>query len=289
MEANLRNTKIKIAKIFIEYEFPANKTFTRNEISSNLFVREKEFETFNKELFTQTKNLFRLNLDFYIKIRDWEQLHNDSKDSINSCIREYKKLFEQIERTNNYFDILQYLKPLVKQLHWFYLPVYRDLMINNRGVSPEENIEEYYNHFHSLKDLYKIIDTPSNLWKTLKGDINLNQECNFEVYTNRWGHEDTYKVKRIYNGWYVSHLSIEGECNPDGTGLIENSYGGFIANFNQDSVEYPESFHYFMERLWNLADETEMSIQELQQKLSDVARLISEVEKTIKIYTPNWY
>jgi len=289
MEANQRNTMIKIAKVFIDKNFPANKTFTRNDISSLLFVREKEFEAFKGELFIKTNKLYRILPAFYEKILEWKKLHNENKENIENAIVEYKKLFESIEKTYNYSAIFAQLIPLIKRLHWYLLPVYRDLMIHNRRVSPEENIEEYYNHFHSLQDLYKIIDAPADVWKTLKGDVNLNQECYFNVYTNRWGHEDIYKVKRIYNGWYVYHQSIGGFCSPDGKGLNEDSDGGFIANFDQDYVEYPDKFHYVIERLWNLADETEMSIQELQQKLSEVAKLISEVEKTVKRYTPDWY
>lgn len=33
----------------------------------------------------------------------------------------------------------------------------------------------------------------------------------FKVYTARWGHEDTYTIRRTYEGWYVRHISIKGK------------------------------------------------------------------------------
>lgn len=289
MNANIRNTKIKIAKIFIEKKFQADKIFTRNDIPSVLFVREKEFETFKAILFVKTNKSYSITPAFYDEILKWKNLHNKNKGSIENTIHNYKKLFKSIEKTYNYNTIFDQLTPLFQQLHWCFLPVYSDVIIDNRDVSPEDDIVTYYNNFHSLQDLYKIIDSSPDYWKTLKGDINLNQVCNFAVYTKRWGHEDVYKVKRLYNGWYVENISISGSSAPDGRALNPNSKGGFLANFNQDFVDYPDQFHSVIKRLWELADETEMDIKELQIKLSEVARLISEVEKTISRFTPDWY
>lgn len=297
MEANLRNTKLKIGKIFIENDFPENKKFSRTQISDILFVREKEFERFKEELFNEIDNEYTLDSTFFLEIAGWKKNHIESNDSIETSIAEYKEIYEKIAKDYNYNQYSTDLKPLINKLHWHFLPIYKDVMIDNRGISPEENIEEYYNHYHSLQDLYNIIDLPPNNWKTLNGDINLNLACKFPVYTNRWGHEDIYSVKRTYKGWYVSNLAISGESKPNGKGFSygdededdDSTGGGFIDNFNQDYVEYPKSFHYIIERLWEMADQTEMSINELQEKLLEVARLISEVEKTINRFTPKWY
>ena len=126
--------------------------------------------------------------------------------------------------------------------------------------------------------------------------MNLDKPCDFPVYTNRWGHEDVYKVTRLYNGWQVEFNNIGGFCTSDGKGVTielhgerQETRGGFIANFQQDHVDYPKNFHYVIERLWNLADSNEMKIDELQVKLKDVARLVSEVEKAVGRFTPSWY
>lgn len=288
IEANKRNTEMKIAKIFIENNISKEKVFSRNEIASTLFVREKEFEAFKDDLFVVKDENYTVNLEVYKKIEVWKEKHQENKEQIDIAITKYKKLFEKIQETYNYQEKIKEFKPLIIKLHWYFLPIYSDQMINNRGVNPEDDIYDYYDHFHSLQDLYKIIDAKSGYWKTLKGDVNLNHIFKFPVYTNRWGHEDIYKVKRIYNGWYVTNIGIRGYCTPNGEGIGE-ARGGFIANFNQDYVQYPKSFHYIIETLWELADDTEMSIDELQEKLLDVARLISETEKTINRFTPDWY
>ncbi|WP_066631487.1 hypothetical protein [Labilibacter marinus] len=290
MQANKRNTKVKIAKAFIENSFIKDKIFSRSDIESVLFVREKEFESFKEQLFIEAdRGGYRVDPDFFEEILKWKKFHNSSKESIETAKVEYKKMFQSFECDYNYPPVFDKITPLFNQLHWYFLPVYKDHMIDNRGVIPEENINEYYNHFHSLQDLYKIIDSTSNNWKSLKGDVNLNQVCDFPVYTNRWGHEDNYKVTRTFNGWSVENLGIGGACSPEGKSLDKESESGFIANFEQDFVDYPSKFHYIIERLWNLADETEMDIKELQSKLYEVAKLVSEVEKTISRNTPDWY
>lgn len=289
MDACFRNTKIKIAKSVIEKEYLENKSYTRKEIANSLFVREKEFEQFKEILFKKEDESYLLNPDFFKEIKGWSLKQQESSTSIEDTKNQFIEIFIEIKKDFNYRKKFEKLKPLFRRLHWYYLPVYQDLMITNRGINPEKNIDEYYDHFHSLEDLYNIISKPNHYWKTLKGDINLNQECNFAVYTNRWGHEDMYKVKRVYDGWYVSHLSINGHSTPDALYEDDTPGGAFVANFQQDYVDYPKSFHYILGRLWEIADENDMEIQELQEKLSDVALLVSQVEKTVKKYTPNWY
>ncbi len=288
IEAVKRNTEMKIAKIFIENSFSEEQLFTLNEIASTLFVREKEFESFKSLLFIDVQSNYRVSPELYTKIVEWRKKHEENKDQIKDTIKEYKKLFESIQESYNYTEVFNDFKPLIYKLHWAFLPVYEDYMINNRGVNPEDDINDYYDHFHSLQDLYKTIDASKSSWKTLKGDINLNHIFKFPIYTNRWGHEDVYKVIRTYNGWSVANIGISGVCDTYGKGL-NDSRGGFVANFNQDYVQYPESFHFMINRLWELADESEMSIEELQAKLLNIANLISEVEKTIDKFTPNWY
>jgi hypothetical protein len=95
--------------------------------------------------------------------------------------------------------------------------------------------------------------------------INLNRELTFKVYTCRWGHYDYYKVERKTKGWYVSHIAINGLSEKDGTGAL-------LMNLDHDSVFYPENgVKYALETLWKLADETEMEVSDLQDKLQQIA------------------
>lgn len=296
MEANIRNTKIKIAKSFLENSFTKKVSFTEKELSKHLWIRKKEIEAFKDDLFDERDGNFSLKDSFYNEVSMWMKKNETSKENIEEVKEKYKALFEKFSQSYDYSDYMPNLKPLYNQLHWYFLPVYRDYMIDNRRTSPEDNIDEYYDHFHSLQDLYNLIDKEDDYWKTLKGDVNLEVPCKFPIYTNRWGSEDVYTVTRIYNGWNVRYHGIGGECEPDGKGRdvefdgrIMSSPGGFIANFNQDNVDYPKNFHYAIKRLWDLADENEMKPEELQEKLYDVAKLVSEVERTVGRYTPSWY
>ena len=54
----------------------------------------------------------------------------------------------------------------------------------------------------------------------VKGDLTLDREMTFRVYTRRHGHTDTYRVKRTVEGWEVKHISINGKCDKDGTGAL---------------------------------------------------------------------
>lgn len=296
MEANLRNTKIKIARSFLENNYTKDRSFTEKELSKRLWIRKKEIEAFKDKLFDERDGKFSLKESFYNEVSKWIQEHDANKENIEEVKEKYKALFEKFSKSYNYSEYMRGLKPLYTHLHWYFLPVYRDYMIDNRGVSPEDDIDEYYDHFHSLQDLYNLIDKDQDYWKTLKGDLNLGVPYKFPVYTNRWGHEDIYAVTRTYDGWYVKYHGIGGECKPDGKGRDSefdgrtiSSPGGFIENFNQDYVDYPKNFHYVIERLWNLADENEMNPDELQEKLLDVAKLVSEVERTVGRFTPSWY
>lgn len=283
---------MKIAKIFIEKNFQEKETFNRNEISSMLFVRQKEFKTFSKDLFqkTQKEDVYEVKSQFFSEICKWKALHikHKNNENIENNISKYKELFKQLEANLDSFnDVYKDIIPLLEPLHWNFLPVYDDDMIDAREISPESDIENYYNHFHSLEDLYNVITGSSDSWKTLKGDVNLDKEMEFKVFTERWRNEDTYLVKRTYRGWFVQFLGIRGECTPDGRGF-NGEKGTFIKNFKNDSINYPSQFHEYLGLLWELADENEMSLFELQEKLSEIAKLVSENEKSLMNNMPSF-
>ena len=93
IEANKRNTEMKIAKIFIENSFSKEKLFSKNEIASTLFVKEKEFEAFKDDLFVVKDDNYTVKPEFYKKIEIWKEKHQANKDQIDTAINEYKKLF----------------------------------------------------------------------------------------------------------------------------------------------------------------------------------------------------
>jgi len=90
------------------------------------------------------------------------------------------------------------------------------------------------------------------------------------VYSKRWGHDDTYEIKRTEKGWYVGHLAINGEANKRAEPILFN-------NFRQDSIAYPNDLPDYMEFLWESSiDKDENWIQE---RLDEISEWIKTVEK----------
>lgn len=119
-------------------------------------------------------------------------------------------------------------------------------------------------------------------WKSVEGDINLDKDMKFKVYTTRWGHDDIYTIRRTFKGWDVRHIGINGETEKNGRGALES-------NLEHDSICYPkEGVEYAFQTLWQEADTTSMSIEELQSRIQDIADWISEVEKVTHQYQPDW-
>ena len=139
---------------------------------------------------------------------------------------------------------------------------------------------EYYNHPDCLKALLNEVKNKGIILSN-KSDDTLDKEIPFKVYTRRWGHEDTYSIKRTVNGWYCKYIAIRGECE-------KNGEGGLFKNLDHDSIFYPkEGVAYAMERLWEEADEGEIDFEELSKKLQQIADWISVVEKSINAQ-PEW-
>jgi len=248
IEPILRNTKVKIAKSFIENDFDYSKGFSKIEMSSSLWLMQKEIETFCDKLFDNRGDIYVLKKNFVEKIKNWKQLHLEALDKKEILSKNYLEIFSKFEKDFSFMGFYEDIYKHIPELHWSFLPIYSDQMIYNRRVDPEESMKDYYYHFHSLRDLKREIDKDPDYWKTLKGDINLNQDCDFPIYTNRFGNEDVYKVRRVYNGWDVNFIGIGGYCTPDGKGIPDGKgnngrKGGFVANFEQDSVSlsYPKN------------------------------------------------
>lgn len=130
--------------------------------------------------------------------------------------------------------------------------------------------------------MYKIILGEYKYKLSYRGDINLDYKLNFKVYTRRWGHYDNYSIARTITGWKVSHLSYNGNDEKDGSKYL-------LKSLDHDSVVYPEDgIKYALVTLWNMADEEEMSVEELQIKLQEIADWISEVEKVTGATQPSW-
>lgn len=285
-QARLRNLIIKIAHAVIEDRLDLNMSFEDGDIFKKLYFKRSDLKKHRKTIF---ENKFILE---------------EIKEKVNLYIKKYEESFKcnEEERFKNlYFELDSYFKThnsdemkfkqnikeatdIATRLHWKYLPIYVEQFIVNNGVLPEDQLGYFYNHFHAIEDLYRYIFTDNKIdWKSIDGDINLDKEMVFRVYTTRWGHHDNYTIKRTISGWFVEHLMANnGESEKNGEGAL-------LEKLDHDSVAYPtEGVKYALEMLWNEADTTEMTVAELQKKLNEIALWIEQVEKVTHEYQPDW-
>ncbi len=107
----------------------------------------------------------------------------------------------------------------------------------------------------------------------------MNEELRFRVYSRRWGHYDTYELVRTSTGWNVSHLAINGDCEPNG-----NPY--LISNLKQDNISYPSNFPQILETFWNHIDEENLDRDQIQEKIDELANWISITENNKPSWSP---
>jgi hypothetical protein len=100
---------------------------------------------------------------------------------------------------------------------------------------------------------------------------------NFTVYNRRHNNEVTYTVTKTNSGWHIQHIAINGECSSDGSPF-------FYDNFNQDFINYPSGFDGFLEFIWTGLNNEELSPEEAQIKLQELADWVSSCERT----QPKW-
>lgn len=163
---------------------------------------------------------------------------------------------------------------------WGRLPILPEYLMINSGRIPEKGIEEFYDHYHMLQALRRDI-LGKGVTMDIKGDLTLDKRLTFKVYNRRWGHADTYGITRTVEGWNVSHIT-NGKSEKDGDGTL-------IANLNHDSIFFPEEgVKYALSKLWEQAEDGELTLSELQKRLQQVADWISIVEKAVGEGQPDW-
>jgi hypothetical protein len=282
----LRNLKIKLFHFREKNEVD---TFTLKELNKKLYFKISDIIFYADKFFDKNEDEFTIQPELLDELNDYENKQDHLPDNIDGMEEEFKSHYRYLKknlsnlgRVNDWQERIEKMNNLATKLHWKYMPIYEEYMLENRGIIPEENIEEYYDHYHSLEDLYREIVGEGLDWKSTEGDCNIDKELTFEVFTTRWGHEDRYRMKRTIYGWYVKHISINGYSQKNGIGAL-------FSNFRQDGVFYPEDgVKHALETLWNDADNSEMSADELQKRLQEIAYWVSEVEKATKSTQPSW-
>lgn len=93
-----------------------------------------------------------------------------------------------------------------------------------------------------------------------------------EVYSPRWGHIDRYKISKTDNGWYVAHISINGECDKTGAPYL-------FENFRQDEINYSPNLGMYMKTLWDKSTSCNMSEDEIQEQLDLLGKWLQTDQK----------
>lgn len=290
-EARIRNLLIKIFKAYELDGKILTNPITEEEVKSKLYFKESDI--CNSKLLVENDGNYSLsdiainkictfiswNKQYVKRLQEQPELEEQFKLLYNDIKASFEVVgYDHAERLSKIKRAIQ----IANILHWKYMPLFSEQMIINRGIIPEDNVLEYYNHFHALEDLYKEMVGEGMKHNTTEGDINLGKELKFRVYTTRWGHDDVYRVKRTIDGWYVEHISINGPSDKRGVGALK-------ANLSQDSVKYYEDgVESALELLWNDADSTPMPVEELQTKLQEIADWISAMEKATRDHQPEW-
>jgi hypothetical protein len=93
----------------------------------------------------------------------------------------------------------------------------------------------------------------------------------FNVYSRRWGHFDTYKLNKTPGGWYIKHLDISGNCDTYGNPI-------FYQIFERDCISYPSNFSEYLYYLWQKVDSNKWNERTIQPKLNALAKWVSHTE-----------
>lgn len=148
-------------------------------------------------------------------------------------------------------------------------------MIENRGVPPSN--PNFYEHIHPIEDLLKFIADPSANYDP--EDQTIGHEFDFEVYSRRWQHNDTYKLQRTNRGWSVSSLAPQPVATAK-DGRVGGKLGtGLFQLLDHDSINYPEELPGYLEWLWQRAAEEGLVHDKLQEALTMLANWVSLVER----------
>jgi len=153
------------------------------------------------------------------------------------------------------------------QLHKLVKPKHHKYMLVNRDVSPDD--PEFYNHIHPIQDLLAFLKDPHA--NDDPEDQTIDHKFSFRVYSRRWGHDDTYEVKRTSKGWEIRY-DVVGLCNKKGQPFL-------FENLDHDGINYPEELPGYMEWLWDQAKEQGLSHEQVQEALEQLFNWVSLCEK----------
>ena len=295
-EAHIRNLKIQIIKLASQrgedINSVINNLYSENEIHDKFYFRKNDIHEYKANFFESHGTEYHFRNLMTERLKEYSGKHKEAKknysDARSRFLDQSKALFRRMEENPWNFDNDDFertkndLKDDLSILHWGSLPIYKEKYMEERGALPEKDVVAYYDDIYTFKDLVKWIEEEATWKPSFKGDCNLDQDMNFSVYSRRWGHRDSYRIKRTISGWDIRAIAINGSSAKDGTGMI-------MENLDHDNIFYPkQSIKDAFTYLWEMADEREMTVEELAAKLQNIADWISAIEKVFGECKPDW-
>lgn len=90
-------------------------------------------------------------------------------------------------------------------------------------------------------------------------------------WTRRWSAYTTLQLRKLDNGWHVSHIAINGDADREGSPFI-------AANLQQDYVKYPQDVGSFLGFVWDQLDSGDISDDRAQEMIQEVGEWITSCE-----------
>jgi hypothetical protein len=148
-------------------------------------------------------------------------------------------------------------------------PVFTKSVLNHSKDLQIPSVE-FYGHYHTVEDLITWLEDPSA--NVSPEDVTLNKEFEFRVYGSRFGHDDIYRLKRTKTGWHFSFNAYKGNTDHGGSPVLNQA-------LEHDFISYPSTINDYIGSIWREAADKGLSVEEVQDRLNQVADWVSSCEK----------
>lgn len=281
---SIRNILINLSKYLINSCKKTDNIFTYIEIRENILVKEIDFLLYKFVLFNE--NYLKFEIKQYY--RDWINMIIIKNNSLKYDIDkedEFKTLYLKLKNLvihgnfikEEFEDCIEKCSILASEIHWKYLPIFDKNLIKKIGFLPEENVVLFYKNYYPIEELYNEITRNKIEFNKMNGDYNLNYPLDFKIYSSKENSYIKYTIFRTMYGWKINNI----ESLKDGKSIVKL--------LSDKDIFLPEEGIYFaFNKIWNLADDGLLTLDELKTKIQDIAIWISDVEKIIRNKKPKW-
>ena len=169
-------------------------TYEIPEITENFCFRQRDIKYYLTDFFYPIdNNLYCFRQEMQRIIEKFLLAHKKALASLDEAkvvfIKSFGRFFQEVEKDKYHFDAEQLnriyanLHDTIIILHWGQLPILNKWLMINSGQIPEENIVDFYDHYHMLSAIMRDIQGDSEKM-TRQGDKTLNQELTFSIFIN---------------------------------------------------------------------------------------------------------